>query len=130
MSVNAKTRPSRLMRSVPQYIRKSSATILRVYTMYRALRVFLALGIGMILLGTIPGMRFLYLMAVGQHVGHIQSLILSAILIIVGFQVMLIGVLADLLSCNRKLLEELVYRVRKMEIAGETHAKSEGRTGA
>lgn len=124
VSINPQTRPSRLMRSTPEYIRKSAATILRVYTMYRALRVFLALGIGMILLGMIPASRFLYLMLIGQRVGHVQSLILAAILIIVGFLVTLIGLLADLLSCNRKLLEELVYRVRKMEIIGEPHSSS------
>jgi len=135
ISINAQTRPSRLMRSISHYIRKSTATILRAYTMYRALRLFLALGIGMILLGMIPGIRFLYLMLVGQRVGHVQSLILAAILIIVGFQVTLIGLLADLLSCNRKLLEEVIYRVRKMEFTGaaqpsshEPHPKSEGRT--
>ncbi|MGA2720791.1 MAG: glycosyltransferase family 2 protein [Bryobacteraceae bacterium] len=128
VSINVQTRPSRLMRSIPHYIRKSAATILRVYTMYRALRVFLALGIGMILVGMIPGIRFLYLMIVGQRVGHVQSLILAAILIIVGFQVMLIGLLADLLSCNRKLLEEVIYRVRKMEITGEAHRESESGT--
>jgi hypothetical protein len=70
-------------------------------------------------LGTLPGIRFLYLYSVGQRVGHVQSLILSAILIIVGFQVMLIGMLADLLSSNRKLLEEVLYRVRKLEFADE-----------
>jgi glycosyltransferase involved in cell wall biosynthesis len=130
ISINPQTRPSRLMRSMPHYIRKSTATILRVYTMYRALRVFLALGIGMILVGMIPGIRFLVLMLIGHRVGHIQSLILAAILIIVGFQVTLIGLLADLLSCNRKLLEELVYRVRKIEITGEGQLKSEGRSSA
>jgi glycosyltransferase involved in cell wall biosynthesis len=129
VGINAQTRPSRLMRSVPHYIRKSSATILRVYTMYRALRVFLAMGIGMILVGMVPGIRFLYLMLVGHRVGHVQSLILAAILIIVGFQVILIGLLADLLSCNRKLLEEALYRVRKMEMGGDPQMKSEGRTG-
>jgi hypothetical protein len=96
--------------------------------MYRALRVFLAMGIGMILVGMVPGIRFLYLMIAGHRVGHVQSLILAAILIIVGFQVILIGLLADLLSCNRKLLEEAVYRVRKMEIAGEARKNSEGGT--
>jgi glycosyltransferase involved in cell wall biosynthesis len=115
--VNPKTRPSRLMRGIPQYIRRSTATILRAYTMYRPLRVFSALGAVLIILGAIPGFRFLYLYSIGQRVGHVQSLILAAILIIVGFQVMLIGLLADLLSCNRKLLEEVIYRVRRMEIA-------------
>src|ERR1035437_666296 len=122
IGINAQTRPSRLMRGIPHYIRKSSATILRAYTMYRPLRVFSALGGALIALGMIPGIRFLYLISVGQRPGHVQSLILSAILIIVGFQVLMIGLLADLLSCNRKLLEEVIYRVRKMETA----ARSEG----
>ena len=117
--INPQTRPSRLMRSIPQYIRKSTATILRAYTMYRPLRVFSMLGGLLILAGMIPGIRFLYLISIGQRVGHIQSLILSAILIIVGFQVMMIGLLADLLSCNRRLLEEVIYRVRKLEFGGK-----------
>jgi glycosyltransferase involved in cell wall biosynthesis len=115
ISINAQTRPSRLMRSIPEYIRKSTITILRVYTMYRPLRVFLIIGCSMILLGMIPGVRFLYLFLHGGA-GHVQSLILAAILIIVGCLVSLIGVLADLISSNRKLLEDLNYRIRKMEI--------------
>jgi glycosyltransferase involved in cell wall biosynthesis len=118
ISINKQTRASRLMRSIPHYIRKSTATILRAYTMYRPLRVFSVLGGALIALGMIPGIRFLYLISVGQRVGHIQSLILAAILLIVGFQVLLIGLLADLLSCNRKLLEEVIYRVRKIEMSG------------
>jgi glycosyltransferase involved in cell wall biosynthesis len=115
--INPQTRKSRLMRSIPQYIRKSAAAILRSYTMYRPLRVFSVLGGTLIAAGMVPGVRFLYLMSVGQRIGHVQSLILAAILIIVGFQVMMIGLLADILSCNRKLLEEVVYRVRKLEVA-------------
>ena len=126
ISINAQTRPSRLMKSIPEYIRKSGATILRMYTMYQALRVFLTMGISMILLGMIPGIRFVYLYVVGHRIGHIQSLILAAILIIVGFLVSLIGILADLLSFNRTLLEELTYRIRKMEIAASANLKSEG----
>ena len=81
--VNANTRPSRLMRSIPQYVRKSAATILRAYTMYRPLRVFTVIGGGLILMGTIPGIRFLYLYSTGHRIGHVQSLILAAILLIV-----------------------------------------------
>jgi glycosyltransferase involved in cell wall biosynthesis len=120
IGVNPKTRPSRLMRGVPHYIRKSAATILRAYAMYRPLRVFSALGTTLIVLGTIPGIRFLYLYFVDHRAGHVQSLILAAIFIIVGFQVLLMALLADLLSCNRKLLEEVIYRVRKLEITGES----------
>jgi glycosyltransferase involved in cell wall biosynthesis len=125
--VNPQTRPSRLMRGIPHYIRKSTATILRSYTMYRPLRVFFGIGAGLIALGLVPGIRFVYLYWTGHRIGHVQSLILAAILIIVGFQVLLIGLLADLLSCNRKLLEDVIYRVRRIELgeraAGEASAK-------
>lgn len=125
ISINAQTRPSRLMRSIPEYIRRSTITILRVYTMYRPLRVFLIIGCSMILLGMIPGTRFLYLFLNGMRAGHIQSLILAAILIIVGCLVSLIGVLADLISSNRMLLEDLNYRIRKMEILAGANRESE-----
>jgi glycosyltransferase involved in cell wall biosynthesis len=120
--VNANTRPSRLMRSIPQYIRRSTITIMRAYTMYRPLTVFMALGISLIVLGIVPGIRYLYLIAVGHRVGHVQSLVFAAICIIVGFQVLLIGLVADLLSFNRKLLEEVLYKVRKLESAREPEA--------
>jgi glycosyltransferase involved in cell wall biosynthesis len=127
--VNPQTRPSRLMRSIPHYIRSSSVAIVRAYTTYKPLRVFTALGILLILLGMIPGVRFLYFFFItGERVGHIQSLILTAILVIVGFQVLLIGLLADLISSLRKILEETIYRVRKLEFAlGDRrgHARSD-----
>jgi glycosyltransferase involved in cell wall biosynthesis len=116
IGINAQTRPSRLMKSIPHYIRKSGVTILRVYTMYRPLRVFMTLGLFMVLAGCIPGIRFLWFYFNGDRVGHVQSLILAAILIIVGFQVIFIGLLADLIANNRKMLEETLYRVRKLEL--------------
>jgi hypothetical protein len=103
------------MKGIPQYIKRSTVTIVRAYVMYRPLRVFTLIGVGLILLGMIPGFRFLYLYAIGQRVGHVQSLILAAILIITGFQVVLIGLVADLLQFNRKIMEETLYRVRRLE---------------
>jgi glycosyltransferase involved in cell wall biosynthesis len=120
---NPQTRPSRLMRSIPQYITSSTATIIRAYTLYRPLRVFTAVGALLILVGLLLGLRFLYFYTIGQGGGHIQSVILTAILLIVGFQILLIGVLADLISFNRKILEELLYRVRRMEL-GESHSET------
>lgn len=114
---NPKTRPSRLMRGIPHYIARSGGTILRAYTMYRPLRVLTTLGTLLIVLGTLPGIRFLYLKFNGQGVGHVQSLILGAILFTVGFQVLLIGLAADLIACNRKILEELLYRMRRLEMS-------------
>jgi glycosyltransferase involved in cell wall biosynthesis len=109
---NPQTRPSRLMRGIPDYLLRSSATILRAYTMYRPLRFFTIIGLLMILLGLVPGLRFVYFFLIGEGGGHIQSLILSAILIIVGFQVILIGLVADLIGFNRRIIEEILYRVR------------------
>ena len=117
IKTNPSTRPSRLMRSIPHYITKSSGTILRAYTMYWPMRVFTILGSILILAGTVPGIRFLYLKIIGNGIGHVQSLILSAILITIGFQVLLMGIAADLIGCNRKILEELLYRMRRMEIS-------------
>ncbi len=116
IGINQQTRPSRLMKSIPQYIRKSGVTIIRAYAMYQPLRVFSALGLVMITLGVIPGLRFIYFYVIGQRAGHIQSLVLAAILIIVGFQVLLIGLVADLIGSNRKMLEETLYRLRKTEL--------------
>jgi glycosyltransferase involved in cell wall biosynthesis len=116
--INPQTRPSRLMRNIPHYMAHSSTTIVRAYTMYRPLRVFTTLGLLMILIGMIPGLRFLYFyfFTPDRGIGHVQSLILSAILLIVGFQVVLIGLLADLINFNRKILEDLLIKIRKLEI--------------
>ncbi len=117
---NPQTRPSRLMRSIPHYLASSSATILRAYTMYRPLRVFTLLGLLLILGGLALGVRFLYLnYVVQQGSGLVQSVIFSAALMIVGFQVLLIGLLADLVGFNRKILEELLFRLRRMELEQE-----------
>jgi glycosyltransferase involved in cell wall biosynthesis len=113
---NPQTRPSRLMRSIPHYLANSGVTILRAYTMYQPLRVFLAIGAIFLLGGLILGGRFLYFFLYGAGQGHIQSVILAAVLLIVGFQVCLIGLLADLIAFNRKIMEELVYRVRRLEL--------------
>jgi len=114
--INSQTRPSRLMTSTWQYLRKSSLTIVRAYAMCRSLRIFSAVGTLLIALGCVPGLRFLWFYLNGDPVGHVQSLILAAILVIVGFQVLLIGLLADLIANNRRLLEETLYRVRKLEL--------------
>jgi glycosyltransferase involved in cell wall biosynthesis len=116
VGTNPQTRPSRLMRSLTQYIRKSTLTLLRTYTMYWPLRVFSAVGLTLIILGMLPGIRFIYLLMIGQTVGHVQSLILAAILIVVGAQVLLIGIVADLVGFNRTILEETLYRVRKIDM--------------
>ncbi|MEA3375836.1 MAG: glycosyltransferase family 2 protein [Chloroflexota bacterium] len=116
ISTNPQTRESRLMRNVPHFLTVSAITILRFYAMYRPLRLFLGLGGGMIAGGAVIGVRFLYYFLTGPGTGKIQSLILAAILTIVGFQVCLIGLMADLVRLNRKMLEEVMYRVRRVEL--------------
>jgi glycosyltransferase involved in cell wall biosynthesis len=116
---NPPTRPSRLMKSIPQFLTHSGATIIRAYTMYRPLRMFTTLGALFILAGILPGLRFLFFYVVDGYAGHIQSLILSAILLIVGFQIILIGLVADLINFSRKITEEMLFRVRQMELEKE-----------
>ena len=116
ISTNPKTRPSRLFDSIWSYLKKSGATIVRIYAMYEPLKVFTYIGGTVFLLGLSISVRFLYFYLFTYDAGKIQSLILSAVLMIVGFQVVLIGLLADVISGNRKLLEDLLYRVRRMEL--------------
>jgi glycosyltransferase involved in cell wall biosynthesis len=118
--VNPQTRKSRLMRNLPEYLVNSTATILRAYTMYRPLRVFLGIGGTMVLMGAAIGVRFLAYYLAGQGMGKVQSLILAAILTIIGFQVCLIGLMADLVGFNRKILEETLYRVRQLELGWQS----------
>ena len=117
---NPQTRPSRLMRNLPHYLVNSSQTILRAYTMYRPLRVFSAISAFLILAGSTLGIRFIVYYLGGQGSGHIQSLILAAVLIIIGFQTFLIGLVADLIGFNRSILEETLYRVRRLELSNQT----------
>jgi glycosyltransferase involved in cell wall biosynthesis len=112
---NPAVRPSRLMRSVPHYLARSTITIVRAYITYRPLRVFVTVGALVVLAGTLLGLRFVYFYVQGGGSGHIQSLILASVLLVVGFQVGLIGLVADLIGFNRKILEELLYRVRRLE---------------
>ena len=111
---NPQTRRSRLIRSIPSFVALSIVTIVRFYIMYRPMRVFMTLGGTLIAVGGALGARFVYYFLAGFGAGKIQSLILAAILTIVGFQVCLIGLIADLVRLNRKMLEETLYQVRRM----------------
>lgn len=117
---NPQTRPSRLIRSIPSFLALSAVTILRFYTMYRPLRVFTTIGGVLIAGGVGLGFRFLYFFLQGAGTGKVQSLILAAILTITGFQICLIGLMAELVRLNRKMLEETIYRVRRIELKVES----------
>jgi glycosyltransferase involved in cell wall biosynthesis len=110
IGVNADLRPSRLVKSIPSYIKRSVFTMVRINAVYRPFRFFLRIGATVFGLGALVGIRFLFLYFGGDGEGHVQSLILAAILLGIGFQTMLTAFLADLLGVNRTLLEEIEYR--------------------
>jgi glycosyltransferase involved in cell wall biosynthesis len=111
--VNGDLRPSRLVRSIPSYIRRSIVTMLRIFIIYRPSLFFTTLGGGLFLGGVALGARFLWFYVHGHHAaGHIQSLILMAVLMILGFQTGLLAFITELLSVNRRLLEELLEAKR------------------
>ena len=116
VATNPRTRESRLFDSVFGYIKRSAATIVRIYAMYEPLKVFTYLGLFVFSGGVVGVLRFVYYFFVGEAWKHQASLIASAVLLIVGFQVLVIGLLADVISGNRKLLEDLLYRIRAQEL--------------
>ena len=126
VQTNARTRDSRLFDSVFSYIKKSGATIVRIYTMYEPLKVFTYIGASLFLVGFAVSVRFLYYYFFDYEPGKIQSLILASVLMIVGFQIVLIGLLADAMSGIRKLVEDALYRIRRMELRDDAHDRDDG----
>jgi glycosyltransferase involved in cell wall biosynthesis len=123
---NPPTRPSRLFSGIVQYLRRQIPTILRLYLVYQPLKTFSLVSLLFLVPGLLIGARFLYFFIPGTGAGHIQSLILAAILLIVGFQVFILGLVADLLAANRRLLEDTLYRVRKIELGHAPPADRDG----
>ena len=112
---HAATRPSRLFKSIPKFIQQTGVTILRAYTTFNALKVFVGLGVLAPLIGLIPIGRFLWFFANGDGDGHIQSLVIGGALLTVGELVSTLGLLADLLAPNRTLLEANMLKLRRIE---------------
>ena len=112
---NGPIRPSRLFNSIPQFIINTGATILRAYAMHNALRVFVLIGAVLAVVGSVPIARFLVFYLEGQGDGHLQSLVLGVGLLVLGFLAMMLGILADLVSANRKMLEQIATRIAKLE---------------
>jgi glycosyltransferase involved in cell wall biosynthesis len=106
-------RPSRLFSTIGGYLKKSAATIVRAYALYEPLRTFFYVGCLLGGVGLLGVIRFLYYYTTGDGEGHIQSLILSGVLLIVGVQTWMLGLLADLISINRRLMEDTLYHVRR-----------------
>ena len=110
---NGELRPSRLFNSMFGYIKKSMLTIIRAYLMYKPLRFFLGLGSIPVVGGVLLSIRYLILYFQGAGDGHIQSILLAITLIILGFMIGVVGLLADINSANRKLLEDIRYELKK-----------------
>jgi glycosyltransferase involved in cell wall biosynthesis len=112
---NSVTRASRLFRSIPQFLERSLTTMLRMYSMYSPLRVFSILGTLFFVIGVAPIARFLYFSLSGDGGGHIQSLVIGGAFMVMGTLTFLIGLVADLLSFNRQLLEICLEKIRVLE---------------
>lgn len=112
---NAELRPSRLFHSMLGYVKKSMVTIVRAFMMYKPLKFFTIVGIIPFLIGVAIGIRYLVFVFTGTAGGHVQSLILACILILMGTITIIIGMQADIIAANRKLLEDIQYRVRKLD---------------
>jgi len=113
---NEKLRDSRLFSSVGEFVARSVGIMLRVYSSYGAMRIFSILGAISILMGVGLGLRFVYFFFFTTHHDlHVQSLILAAILILAGLQMVLTGIVADLVNSSRSIQEDIAYRLRRVE---------------
>ena len=125
VSVNEDQRPSRLFKSIQSYVLRSVFTIVRIFVIYRPFRFFGLIGMLLFGAGFFIGLRFLWYYWQGDGSGHVQSLILSSILLGMGFQAFLIAFVADLLAANRKLLEDVRYRLQVLKNENEGTDKAE-----
>ena len=123
---NAPTRPSRLFKNVPDFIARSVGTMLRTYAMYRPLTTFFRIGAVLLIIGMIPIGRFLIFWLDGKGSGHVQSLVLGGAFVTIGFVTLLFGLLADVVSFNRRLIELTLERVRRLEY--DRHRESDPST--
>ena len=112
---NPELRKSRLFSSMFGYVKRSMVTIIRSFMMYKPLRFFFIIGGIFLLFGIAIGIRFLVYFCMGSGAGHIQSLILASTLMMMGFMTGVIGLQADIIAANRKLLEDIQYHVRKLD---------------
>jgi len=129
---NPDLRPSRLVRSIPTYVRRSIGTIFHMFLIYRPLVLFVGVGLVAISIGLALGARFIYFLATGDGAGHIQSVVLAALAIILGSLTLVMAMVANLISVNRKLGEQILFRIRRLEqtrqIADASAADHEGDT--
>ena len=118
VETNPTSRQSRLAKNIPQFIAHSLITMVRIYTMYHPLRTFVYIGLGLSAVGALPILRFLYFFAIGEGRGHVQSLFLGGVLLVLGFMTFVFALIADLNNFNRRLIETVLQKVRAMELDG------------
>jgi hypothetical protein len=122
---NRTERPSRLFKSIPQFIARTLITMLRAYATYNPLRTFAAIGGLIMLIGLAPILRFLWFWLQGDGDGHVQSLVLGGALLVLGAITCLMAILADLIGANRKLIERLIGQVHRLEEEISLHRHDE-----
>lgn len=117
INTNPKTRESRLFKNSGQHVVRSASAIIRSYTMHKPLKIFIISGLIFLILGSIPFLRFIYLLLVSHDPanGHLQSLVFGAVFIILSFLLFVLGVIADLISINRRLIEDSLKKIRELE---------------
>ena len=112
---NEELRESRLFKSMGGYIKKSGGAIIRAFAMYKPLKFFVIAGLIPFIVGVLIGIRFMFYYVQGVGNGHIQSLILAAVLLMLGWQTVMMGIQADIIAANRKIIQDIQYRVKKLE---------------
>lgn len=113
VKINKPTRPSRLFKNILAHILHSAGNLLTVYISYEPLKVFFSLGLILAIIGLVPIIRFIYFFFTGQGSGHIQSLVIGTMLFLAGFQLVMIGLMGKILSIQRKLIEDILYWLKK-----------------
>ena len=125
---NAAARPSRLFKSIPDFISNTGMTMARVYLTYNPLRFFTGIGLLTAAVGVLPIMRFLWFIIQGSSDGHLQSLVLGSALVILGLLISILGLLADLIGTNRRLIEASLHKIARIEETLQGHAQTRADT--
>ena len=121
IQTNPKTRESRLFKSIPDYLRKAGGVMFRAYAMYQPVQIFAGLSLLLFVLGMALEIRFLYYFFTGSGAGHLQSVVVGTSAIVLAFLVALVAMLAELQAANRRLLEELLVHIRRLDASAAAH---------
>lgn len=120
---NADLRPSRLVKSISSYVRRSLVTILRIFVIYRPVAFFFWPSLILTGVGAIAALRFFYYFAIGAGSGHVQSLVIGTFCMILGALMFMAALLADMITANRKLLERINLRLVQRDLRSQRPAE-------